>query len=297
MIEKSLVTIITPTFNRGSLISRAIQSVLDQSYVHFEYLIIDDASTDNTEEVVKKFNDPRISYIRYAKNGGNAVARNVGVKAAKGDFIAFLDSDDEYLPNYLSRAVNYLKSEAKASFLWAGTRTVGIDKKERERIWVPTRANHPDQFLYELHVGIGRGFLIKRECFYDLEFDENLRTAVDTDFLIRLRQKYDFTVLQEVLLNIHTQPGSVRANYTEKKKSYKIIIEKHKGTIDEDKFLRSKFYYKLFWLSLYDGDTKLALQAYKKLPFTGLKPSLLWFLFKFIDREKAIAMHKKISSL
>src|SRR5690606_27013976 len=161
-----------------------------------------------------------------------------------------------------------------ASFLWAGTRTVAIDKSTSDSIWVPSKQKHPNQFLFELHVGIGRGFLIKKECFENIKFDEILRTSVDTDFLIRLCQKFNYTILEEVLLNIHTQPGSVRSYHGEKKKSYKIIINKHKKIIENDNYLRSKFYYKLFWLSLYDGDNKLALHAYKKLPFMKFKPSL-----------------------
>jgi glycosyltransferase involved in cell wall biosynthesis len=245
---------------------------------------------------MSQFEDERIKYIRYENNGGNAVARNVGVKEAKGDYIAFVDSDDEYHPTYLEKAVKLLSSNDKASFLWAGTRTVAIDKSYSESIWIPKRENHPNQFLYELHVGIGRGFLIEKKCFNNIKFDKNLRTAVDTDFLIRLRQNYDFTVLKEVLLNIHTQPGSVRSFHGEKKKSYNIIINKHKEIIENDAYLRSKFYYKLFWLSLYDGDKKLARYAYKKLPFKNFKPSFLWLIFKFQSRHKAIEIHRKLST-
>lgn len=293
----SLITIITPTFNRGHLIARAIESVLKQSYSNFEYIIVDDASTDNTEKVIKSFSDSRIRYMKYENNGGNAVARNIGVNAATGDFIAFLDSDDEYLPYYLEQAYTRLTNSPTADFLWSGTKTVAIDGSFKEFIWIPKRKQEPNQFLYELHVGIGRGFLINKKCFQNLKFDERLRTAVDTDFLIRLRQKYNFTVLKEVLINIHTQPGSVRSYHGEKKKSYNIIIEKHKEIIEKDKYLRSKFYYKLFWLSLYDGDYKLANKAYKNLPFSYFKPSLLWLIFKLNNRDKAIKIHRRISSI
>lgn len=294
---KPNISVIIPTYNRAHLISRAIESVINQTYTNWELLVVDDASTDNTKQVLESYlSDTRIRYIKVDKNGGNAVARNLGVNAAKGKFIGFVDSDDEYHSEYLFKALNKLeKSPEDVYFLWAGTKTIGIDGVGKDSIWVPKQKNHSNQFLYELHVGIGRGFLIKKECFDDLSFDNNLRTAVDTDFLIRLRQKFNFTVLEEVLLTIHTQPESVRSNHVEKKKSYNIIIGKHKSLIDSDKYLRSKFYYKLFWLSLYDGDNKMAKYAYSKIAFSSLKPTLLFIIFTLFNQRRAIGLHKKLS--
>lgn len=297
MKRNSLISVIIPTYNRAHLISRAIESVINQTYTNWELLVVDDASKDNTKQVIESYlSDPRIKYIIADKNGGNAVARNLGVNAAKGEFIAFVDSDDEYHLEYLQKAYNKLAvSPENVYFLWAGTKTVGVDGVGKDSIWVPKHENHPNQFLYELHVGIGRGFLIKKECFDDLSFDNNLRTAVDTDFLIRLRQNFNFTVLEEILLTIHTQPESVRSNFSEKKKSYNIIIGKHTNLIDSDKKLKLKWYYKLLWLSLYDGDKKMALKAYKKIYNTSLKATFLYTIFGIIDRESAIKIHKKYS--
>lgn len=291
-----LITVITPTYNRGHLISKAIESVLNQTYGNWEYIIVDDASSDNTKEIVESFEDARIKFIRCKENGGNAVARNVGVNAAQGDYIAFLDSDDEYLPDYLEKAFNKLSNSKDADFLWSGTRTVATDGSYSDSIWIPKTKRQPDQFLFELHVGIGRGFLINRKCFSALSFDERLRTAVDTDFLIRLRKNFQYTVLEEILLSIHTQPGSVRADFSEKKKSYDIIIEKNMDTIINNKILRFKWYYKLLWLSLYDEDFKLAKKAYSEIKYDGIKPTILYFLFKIFPNKKAIRFHKKLSS-
>ena len=296
MYMKPRISIITPTYNRGHLISKAIESVISQTYDNWEYIIVDDASSDNTKEVVESFENDRIKFIACQENGGNAVARNVGVNAAKGEYIAFLDSDDEYLPVYLEKAINKLSNCKDADFLWSGTRTVAIDGTYSDSIWIPKTKGQPDQFLYELHVGIGRGFLIKKECFDKLKFDENLRTAVDTDFLIRLRQYYDFTVLEEIMLHIHTQPGSVRSDFSEKKKSYDIIIEKNRETILKNELLRFKWYYKLLWLSLYDEDFNLAKKAYSKIKFDGIKPTILYSLFKLFPNKTARKFHKKLSS-
>lgn len=98
-----LVSIIIPTYNRADTLPRAIDSVLGQSYDNLELIIVDDGSTDNTKEVVKSYDDPRIRYIKLEKNSGAPVARNRGVDEAGGDYIAYLDSDDEFLPDRLER--------------------------------------------------------------------------------------------------------------------------------------------------------------------------------------------------
>ena len=98
MTDKSVtVSVIIPTYNRAHLVGRAIRSVLNQTYQDFEIIVVDDCSTDNTEEIVKGFNDHRIRYMRHDRNRGGSAARNTGIKASQGKYIAFLDSDDERL--------------------------------------------------------------------------------------------------------------------------------------------------------------------------------------------------------
>lgn len=107
--NKPTVSIIIPTYNRSQLIARAVKSVLNQTYQNFELIIIDDGSTDNTRELVTSFNDERIRYIRHEENKGEAAARNTGLKAARCDYIAYQDSDDEWLPEKLARQIELLQ--------------------------------------------------------------------------------------------------------------------------------------------------------------------------------------------
>ena len=97
------VTVVLPTYDREPLLWRSIRSVLDQTYEDFELIIVDDGSTDATAESVARFGDRRLRCIRLAENRGAAAARNVGIRAATGRFIAFQDSDDEWLPSKLER--------------------------------------------------------------------------------------------------------------------------------------------------------------------------------------------------
>ena len=89
------VSVVIPAYNRAHLLKRAIQSVLNQTYQDFELIVVDDASNDNTEEVVKELRDEKIKYIRHRENSGAGVARNTGIRTALGRYIAFQDSDDE----------------------------------------------------------------------------------------------------------------------------------------------------------------------------------------------------------
>src|SRR5215218_7102231 len=92
------VSVVIPTYNRAPLLGRSIRSVLAQCYEDFEVIVVDDGSTDDTAEVVAGFRDARVSYVRLARNTGAGAARNVGIRLARGGFLAFQDSDDEWMP-------------------------------------------------------------------------------------------------------------------------------------------------------------------------------------------------------
>lgn len=108
-----LVSVIIPTYNRGSLIKETIESVLQQTYHNYELIIVDDASTDKTADWIAE-NYPQLQLIRLSQNLGNAGARNKGLQVAQGDFIAFLDHDDRWLPTYLLTQVATLQSHPTA---------------------------------------------------------------------------------------------------------------------------------------------------------------------------------------
>ena len=105
------VSIITPTYNRAHLIGETIQSVLAQTYPNFEQIIIDDGSTDNTEEVVKSFNDERLKYFKYDRIGNISALLNLAIKHSNGDYIALLDSDDLWVSHKLETVIKLLKSD------------------------------------------------------------------------------------------------------------------------------------------------------------------------------------------
>ena len=106
---KDLISIITPTYNCAKFIGVTIESVMKQTYENWEMIIVDDASTDNTEEIVRRYDDKRIKYVKLEKNSGAAIARNKAMKLAQGKYMAFLDSDDIWKENKLEKQINFME--------------------------------------------------------------------------------------------------------------------------------------------------------------------------------------------
>lgn len=107
-----LVSIIMPSWNTGKYIAESIQSVLAQTYTNWELIIVDDCSTDNTDEVIANFCDKRIRYLKNTQNSGAALTRNRALREANGEWIAFLDSDDIWLPEKLERQIEFMKKNS-----------------------------------------------------------------------------------------------------------------------------------------------------------------------------------------
>ncbi len=133
------VSVILPTYNRAHLLPRAIQSVLNQQYENLQIVVVDDGSTDDTPAVVASIGDPRIDYVRFEQNRGIGSARHEGVSRARGEFIAFIDSDDVWLPGKLELQVHLFKKHLHLDLIFgnylninyvAGTRELGFDKDE-----------------------------------------------------------------------------------------------------------------------------------------------------------------------
>jgi len=115
--EPELVSVIVPTYNRAHVVGQAIDSILAQSYINLEVIVIDDGSRDNTAAIMAAYRDPRVRYFR-TENGGMSVARNRGLAQARGEFIAFLDSDDTWFPWKLAAQIEIFRREPQVGAVW-----------------------------------------------------------------------------------------------------------------------------------------------------------------------------------
>ena len=143
-----LVSIIMPSYNTAPYIKETIQSVLDQTYQNWELIIVDDCSTDNTDEVGASIKNERIRYLKNDKNSGAAVSRNRALREAKGRWIAFLDSDDLWMPEKLEKQISFMEKNGY-SFSYTNYEEIDVEGKETGvRVTGPTKVTRTGMFHY-----------------------------------------------------------------------------------------------------------------------------------------------------
>jgi glycosyltransferase involved in cell wall biosynthesis len=303
--EKTIVSVIMPVYNRANTIAFAINSVLFQIYQNFELIIIDDFSTDETCDKISQFKDHRIKLIKLTENAGPANARNFGIKASKGKFISFLDSDDEYDPDFLIESVRKLDlSPSSTGFIWTGTRFI-VRKTGlilSTGVWKPQLKESPYlTLLHSLHIGTNSGITVRREVFGKVGlFDDRLSAAEDTDFFLRASQQYAFDYIQEPLISVYRDDRDrLSKDFNKIIQAYRIILPKHSLEIQKSKHLRIKFNYKMMWLSYHTNCVKEArshFSAIRKDKIISVRPWFLFFLFEFLGQKRGSRLHLNLSA-
>lgn len=244
--QKPKVSVIIPTYNRAHLISRAIQSVLDQTYQDFEIIIVDDGSRDKTEQIVKNFNDNRLRFIRHNKNKGASAARNTGIKAAKGEYISFQDSDDEWFPDKLELQITAFNNvSAEVGIVYSGFYRIEGDNK----VYIPTsisvkkEGNIHNELLRRNFIGTP-AVLVKKECFENVKyFDEKMPALEDWELWIELSKYYQFKYINKPLLNSYSTPNSVNTNQKNLLEAREMILANHSNDFNQNKEILSGYYF------------------------------------------------------
>lgn len=203
------VSVVIPSYNRAHLIGESIQSVLDQTYQDFELIVVDDGSSDNTEDVVRGFNDSRISYT-YQDNKGISAARNAGIRKARGRYFAFLDSDDFWFRELLDLEVPILEENPNVGLVYAKAQAIDVDGELKGQISGALQ-KYPGQTLKSALYGnfvCIQTAIMRRECFDRVGlFDETLKARVDYDLWIRMAKHYHFAYLNKVLAHFRIHTG------------------------------------------------------------------------------------------
>lgn len=194
------ISVIIPTYNRAWTLERAIQSVLDQTFPASEIIVVDDASTDGTSESLKKYSN-RVKIITNESNHGVSFSRNAGIQAACGDWIAFLDSDDQWLPEKLERQKGF--HEAHPSVLVSQCDEIWI----RDGVRVNPMAKHKKKggWIFEscipLCIVSPSAVVIHKDVFEHIGlFDVNLLACEDYDLWLRIAPNYEIGLLDEKLV-------------------------------------------------------------------------------------------------
>lgn len=252
-----MITVIIPTYNRGSLLKRAVDSVLNQTYKNIEIIVVDDCSTDNTEKIMKDYNQISfIKYIKLTKNSGACVARNVGIKNAKGNIIAFLDSDDEWLNDKLEKQYNYMiknnVSVVTCNYLYEKNNNYKIAIKNQNKVITY------EQLLYKNYVGIV--FIAKKEVFSIVgDFLVDMPRYQDWELALRIAKKFDIHFLNEKLVIAHVQTKSISSSTSKEKKYIALekIYLKNKEAYETNKKAKAHVFWSMGMYSLYFDKPKI----------------------------------------
>ncbi len=195
-------SVIIPTYNRAKFIGKAIESVLTQTFTDFEVIIVDAASTDNTDEIVKAFNDNRISYIKNTTNQERCANRNIGIKNAKGQYICFLDSDDYHLKNHLDVLHKHITNDNYPKAVYF-TNTFNETNNQLSKREVPN-INTMNIYKYILQYTFGlHRTAIHKDILKEFLLDEHLKACEDLDLFSRIATKHPINHIEEVTTVIH----------------------------------------------------------------------------------------------
>ena len=258
------VSVIIPTYNRGYIITRAIDSVLQQTHSSLELIIVDDCSSDNTEGIIASYDDVRVKYIKLDENHGANYARMVGVKASKFQYIAFQDSDDVWLPNKLELQVNYLLEN---NFDFVGCKFNQYVNDKFKRVIPQETKSHIEDIYLELLKGNFIGtvtFLGLRTVFKEIKFDTSLPRLQDWDFVLQASQKYKIGFLDIPLVDAYLQEDSISQNPDYLNEAFRQIYLKNQQEIDANPKILSYFQKHIYLSSIFSCcERKLMLKSFK----------------------------------
>lgn len=217
--DRFKVSVLVPTYNRANVIGRSIDSVLAQTFSDYEIIIVDDGSSDNTEDVVRQYVNKmpdRIKYVRLNKNNGAAAARNAGAKQATGYYLAFLDDDDEWHPDKLEIQLRPMLDDDSVDLTFSC-----MARYQGEELlyvvnggikWEKIRDNFLQKQLFDNYIGTP-SMIIKRRSFLDMGgFNEDLGSMEDWEFAIRAAIRLHIDFVPATLMDVHVSEHSLTHN-------------------------------------------------------------------------------------
>lgn len=228
---KPFISVIMPVYNRGQTVRSAIESVLRQSYQNFELVIIDDASTDSTSVIVNSIQDERIKYVRLKSRAGASAARNVGIRIAQANWIAFQDSDDIWEPQKLEKQVRCLNEYQGEYLPIIYTSFYRYRNNRREYIPGKDKRNKNgfihSELLLENFISTQTVLLAKESLLNVGGFSEDMPRFQDWELWIRLSREHPFIWIDEPLVHVYYTDSSISSSQVKLIQAYEKIIEKH----------------------------------------------------------------------
>lgn len=228
-VSAGMVSFVIPNYNHAGYLGDAIRSALAQTYANIEVIVVDDGSTDDSRTVATQFGE-RIRYM-YQRNAGLSAARNTGVQAAHGEYIALLDADDLLEPAYAERLLTALAQVPGAEGAYCGFRFVDQNNEPLNRI--EQRTVPPEALYGSLLNGnywVPESLLARRDCYLASgEFDTSLRACEDWDVWLRFSHRYRLVGIDDVLIRYRVVAGSMSSNPQRMLENRLVVLAKHLG--------------------------------------------------------------------
>ncbi|MEQ9620237.1 MAG: glycosyltransferase [Deltaproteobacteria bacterium] len=260
------VSVIIPTYNRAEYLKQAIASALGQTFEDFELLIVDDCSSDNTSRIIENCTDTRIRYIRNNENKGISAVRNIGINNSRGEYIAFLDDDDEWFSDKLEKQVSMLEpSSPKLGAIYTGVVSVNMANNKVVKLRIPQyRGNILKKMLLQNFIPTP-SIVLKKACFEKVGlFDERVPYGEDHDMWIRVAEKFEFDYVEDLLVKHRVHENSISSNISAVIMGLERLIAKHQRLFVNYKRAYSNNQFKLGAAYCYDGNIKLGRGAFIK---------------------------------
>lgn len=240
--QPPLVSVVIPTLDRPHLLGRAIRSVLAQSYPSFEVWVIDDSAAESARQVAEGFGDQRIKYVRNTRKGANP-ARNLGIRLSRGRYVAFLDDDDEWLPEKLERQVGLLqRSDASTGGAFCHFRYIDPEKGFSKVVRVPGHNSLEDSLAAMGQMGTTSTIMVKKEVFDAVgAFDEGFPALQDAEMVMRISQRYRLASVPQVLVKYYATKISITKNPFNKVEAHLLLMRRYGGLLQSRRFLAYYF--------------------------------------------------------
>lgn len=289
------VSVIIPTYNRGKFIGAAVQSVLDQTFQDFEVIVVDDGSTDQTGDVVQAFASEKVQYV-YQPNRGRSNARNHALGLAKGRYIAFLDSDDLYLPDKLALQVDYMDSHPEIGVIYTSAYCIdenGVRTKDEYEATVSGWVYEHIAFFVPVTITLPT-VMVRKEVFDKVgEFDEAMERFEDTDMWRRISKHYQINALHEqtCLLRTHMDNALVAQDPDRIAGALDYYAKKiDQEDSDVGLIMRRKGIARLYG---YYGAAMMSNPAWRKMGYSFLLKGMLSWPFNLRNIARFIIYHKR----
>jgi glycosyltransferase involved in cell wall biosynthesis len=221
---EALVSAVIPTHNHGALVPEAVESALAQTWPKIEVIVVDDGSTDDTLVRLARFGS-RITVLRQ-EHRGPAVARNAGIRASRGEWIAFLDSDDLWMPEKIARCMAALEGARDAAVAYTAVRIHELDTGRKYPLPQYTMSGRLARDLFLECKGVNTSTLVVRRAALDQVglFDEEFFRAQDWDLMVRLAEHYDCVHVPEILTERRLHGGSLSVTHRDLYAKYNLLV-------------------------------------------------------------------------